>query len=183
MSIHPRILPSLALLFAIGIFFAYVRPTWSGSIAATRAAIASDDQALIAAQKYIAQQNQLASARDAIDPKDLEALTTFLPDSVDNVRLILDLNALAARSGISVMNIDVTANSTLGTKNAPVTPLSSVGSIDISLSASGTFMAFQAFLRGVEKSARLLDIRDIVVKGSDTNIYEYQMTLRLYWLR
>ena len=92
-----------------------------------------DDQALIAAQKYIAQQNQLASARDAIDPKDLEALTTFLPDSVDNVRLILDLNALAARSGISVMNIDVTANSTLGTKNAPVTPLSSVGSIDISL--------------------------------------------------
>jgi len=55
--------------------------------------------------------------------------------------------------------------------------------VDLSLSAIGTYTALQNFLRGVEKSVRLLDIKDIVVKGSDTGVYTYQMKLRLYWLR
>ena len=82
---NSRILPMLALLLSVGIFFVYVNPTWSGSIARTEAAIAADNEALDAAKEYSAQQNELASARDAIDPANLDALKELLPDSVDNV--------------------------------------------------------------------------------------------------
>lgn len=183
---NDRILPAISLIVAAGIFFAYVSPTWGGSIATTQAAIAADDQALAAAAQYTSQQNQLAASRDAIDSTSLSALSTFLPSSVDNVGLILDLNALAARSGLSVANIDVAASSanTSGQSAAlPTAAANPVGSVDLSLSASGTFAALQAFLSGVERSARLLDVRDLVVKGSDTGVYNYQMTIRLYWLR
>jgi Tfp pilus assembly protein PilO len=186
---NDRILPLIALLVAAGIFFAYVSPTWSGSIAATREAITLDDQALAAANQYVAQQNALASARNAIDSADLSRLTTFLPDSVDNVGLILDLNALAARSGFSLSNIDVISNTASGAKAAsaqqglPAAGVSPVGSVDLSLSAVGTYASLQSFLAGVERSARLLDVRDLVVKGSETGVYNYQMALRLYWLR
>lgn len=187
---NSRILPSLALLIAIGIFFVYVSPTWSGSIATAKATIASDNQALAAATEYASQQNQLATARDAIDPADLTQLTTFLPDSVDNVGLILDLNALAARSGLSFSNIDVAAESA-STNSAnssaagavPVANINPVGSVDLSLSAVGTYTALKTFLAGVEKSERLLDIQDLVIKGSDTGVYSYGMTIRIYWLR
>ena len=186
---NSRILPALALLIAIGIFFIYVNPTWSGSIATTQAAIAADDQALAAATEYASQQNQLAAARDAIDPTALTRLTTFLPDSVDNVGLILDLNALAAESGLSLSSIDVTANAAptgsvnSGTVSAlPAPTASSVGSVDLSLSAVGTYTALKTFLSGVEKSERLLDVQDIVIKGSDTGVYTYQMRVRIYWL-
>ncbi len=189
-----RVLPLIALFVAIGIFFLYVSPTWTGSISATKDAITQDDEALIAANQYAAQQNTLASARNAIDPADLARLSVFLPDSVDNVGLILDLNALAARSGFSLANIDVVSNSSsagaagtsVGTspqQGLPAAGTSPVGSVDLSLSAVGTYAAFQAFLTGIERSARLLDMRDIVVKGSDTGVYNYQMALRLYWLR
>ena len=180
-----RILPIFALIVAIGIFFVYINPTWSGSIAETKAAIASDDQALAAASEYTAQQSELASARSAINSASLKKLSVFLPDSVDNVGLILDMNALAARSGLSLSNIDVMAG---GAGNAttnevlPVSGVSPVSSVDISLSAIGTYTALQSFLTGIEKSQRLLDVRDIIVKGSDTGVYKYQMTLRLYWL-
>ncbi|MDD2657497.1 MAG: type 4a pilus biogenesis protein PilO [Candidatus Pacebacteria bacterium] len=179
---NSRLLPTLALFVAAGIFFVYVNPTWSGSITDTKAKIALDNQALDAARQYAAQQNVLADARDAIDASSLERLSTFLPDSVDNVGLILDLNALAARSGLSLANIDVVTNDIPGTKTAPAAT-SPVGSVNLSLSAVGTFSALQTFLIGVERSARLLDIQDVVVKGSDTGVYTYQMTLRLYWLR
>lgn len=185
---NERIIPVVALLIAVGIFFAYVSPTWSGSIADTKNAIAFDDEALAAAQLYTAQQNSLATSRNAIDPAYLARLSTFLPDSVDNVGLILDLNALAARSGLSLSNIDVVSN-VASAANAsmnqglPAAGASPVGSVDLTLSAVGTYPALQAFLVGVERSARLLDVRDVVVKGSDTGVYNYQMALRLYWLR
>jgi Tfp pilus assembly protein PilO len=166
-----------------------VNPTWFGEIATTKAAIASDDQALVAANQYTAQQNELTSAKNAIDPADLARLSVFLPDSVDNVGLILDLNALAARSGLSLSNIDVSANTPSSSGSAsvnngalPTVATSPVSSADLSLSAIGTYSALQNFLQGIEKSARLLDAKDIVISGSDTGVYTYKMTLRLYWL-
>jgi len=185
---NSRILPSVSILLAIGILFGYAGPAWSGSLADTKAAIALDDQALAAAKEYAMQQNSLASARSAIDPADLARLSTFLPDSVDNVGLILDLNALAARSGLALSNVDVVTNDAdaSATQRGTLpgsTAQDPVGSVNISLTAVGTFGALQAFMAGVERSARLLDFRDIVVKGSDTGVYTYQMTLRLYWLR
>ncbi len=193
---NSKVLPFLALIIAIGIFFGYVNPTWSGSIASDKDAIALDDLALAAASQYTAQQNTLASARNAISPQDLARVAAFLPDSVDNVGLILDLNALAARSGLSLANIDVVssaaasgAQGTVGSAagsmagNVGIGATNPVGSVDLSLSAVGTYSALKSFLIGVERSARLLDVQDIIIKGSDTGVYNYQMTLRLYWLR
>ncbi len=183
-----RILPTLALVVAVGIFFAYVNPTWSGSIAAAKVQIDDDNKALEAARDYEKRQHELASARNAIDPADLTRLVVFLPDSVDNVGLILDLNALTARSGLSLASIDVSADTVSGagapaSEGLPSSEMDLAGSIDLSLSAIGTYAALQTFLAGVERSARLLDVREIVVNGSDTGVYTYQMTLRLYWLR
>lgn len=184
---NSRILPVIALSIAIGIFFAYVNPTWSGSIADTKAAIKLDDDAIDLANKYVAKKDTVAADRDKINPGDLERLETFLPDSVSNVGLILDINALAASSGLSLASIDV-AVADGGAKTSasgalPTTMANPVGSINLSLSALGTFSAFQKFLNGIEGSARLLDVQDMTVKGSDTGVYSYQVTLRLYWLR
>lgn len=184
-----RVLPLIALFAAVGIFFLYISPTWTGSIAETKAAIASDDTALAAANDYAKQQNVLASARNAIDPGDLARLTKFLPDSVDNVGTILDLNALAARSGFSLSNIDVVSGAAAAASDKSSmqqglpTGVSPIGSVDLTLSAVGTYSALQSFLVGVERSARFLHIRDLVVRGSETGVYNYQMGIRLYWLR
>lgn len=180
-----NVVPTLALIVAIGIFFFYVSPTWSGPITTMKDTISSDNQALTAAITYATQQNQLAAARNAIDPADLSRLSRFLPSSVDNVGLILDLNALAAKSGLALSNIDVMAD-TIATKSGTAdTPALSnpVGSVNLALSAVGTYTALQTFLRGIEMSERLLDVRELVVKGSDTGVYTYQMKITLYWLR
>lgn len=184
-----RVLPIFALMLAVAIFFVYISPTWTGSIATTKTTIASDDQALAAAKTYDQQQSQLASDRDKIDPLDLARLSTFLPGSVDNVGLILDLNALAARSGLSLSNIDVASPAASGGTTNPAAAgaaaisVNPIGSVDLSLSAIGTYSALKAFLSGVEKSQRLLDVQDLAISGSETGVYSYRITLRIYWLR
>jgi hypothetical protein len=180
-------MPIFVLLVSAMLFFVYISPTWTGTIADTKTAIASDDAALKSAKDYADKQDDLEKQKNDIDPGNLARLTTLLPDSVDNVGLILSLNALAARSGLILSNIDVSSMSGAST-GAATTPalaasVSPINSIDLSVSAAGPYGAFQKFLQGVEKSQRLLDVRNIVVTGSNTNLYTYQMTIRLYWLR
>jgi Tfp pilus assembly protein PilO len=175
-----RILPFLSILASIGIFFAYVNPLWTGPIADSKAAIAENDRALKAAADYVKRQNELAAQRSAIDPVALARLETFLPDSVNNVGVILDINALAERSGIALSSIDVAEGSGQGQGEVAQSP---IGTIDMVLTAKGTYDALQSFLAGVESSARLLDERELTVSGSATGVYEYQMIIRLYWLR
>jgi len=180
-----RLLPFLSLMLAIGIFFAYVNPLWNGKIAGQRDAIAQDNQALASAKRYVERENQLAVAKNAIDPVALDRLKAFLPDSVDNIGLILDLNALAARSGLSLSSIDVTKNTTAASAESslPNVATNPIGTVDLKISAIGSYKALQSFLIGAELSERLLDVRDITVQNSANGVYTYQITLRLYWLR
>lgn len=179
-----RLLPFLALVAAVGIFFAYVNPLWNGAIADAKAAIAEDNKALDSAAEYVRRENELAAQANAIDPVGLARLTTFLPDSVDNVGLVLDLNALADRSGLALSSVDVANTGGSATGIVSVEGGSDpIGTIDLTIAAKGTYDALMAFLGGVELSERLLDVHDLTVTGSDTGVYTYQMTIRLYWLR
>jgi hypothetical protein len=103
------------------------------------------------------------------------------------VGLILDLDALAARSGLTLSSIDVsqaTPSDVGGSASDSGTPTASpVGQVDLTLSAVGTYSALKSFLAGVESSERLLDVRQLEVKGSNTGVYTYNMLIRLYWLR
>ncbi len=182
--------PFIALVISLGIFFGYVKPAWQGPITTVKTAISNNKSALDAAGEYKKRQNTLASELKAINADSLSKLNIFLPDSVDNVGLIMDISALMGRSGLSIGNIDVKdssattgSNSTAATKTGDLSSgVNKVKSIDLSLSMTGTYASLQAFLSGIEKSTRLLDIREIVVTGSDTGSYNYKIVIRLYWL-
>lgn len=190
-----RVLPILVLVLALGVFVGYVDPTWTGEVAETRDAIAANEDALAAAKSYLTREEELLQKRDAMDQNDLAKLSSMLPDGIDNVGLILALNALAARSGLALSNVDVSqptgtnaANSAQGFSSRSGTgsgfdEATPTGSVDLTLTATGSYAAFQSFLSGVERSERLLDVRSISVQGTNTGLYTYQMTIRFYWLR
>jgi len=177
-----RILPAGLILIAIAIFLAYVRPTLIGPIAGLSAGVDQYKAALTAADRYDAREAELASERDQLAPDALSRLTTFLPDGVDNVRMILDLTALAGRSGISLSGFSIRD----GSQSASGSGLASgslVDSVDLSVTATGTYGAFRSFLTGIETSLRPMDLINLDVKGSATGVYTYTLTLRIYWLR
>jgi Tfp pilus assembly protein PilO len=181
-----RLLPILAFVAAVLIFFLYVNPTYNGTIASTQAAITSDNQSLAAATAYTAKENQLISAKNQIDPAALARLTTFLPDSSDDVGLILDLDALAAADGLSLTSVNVADQSTAdasGGSTSATAPTTPYASLDLTIAATGSYASFRSFLGSIESSERLLDVEQLTVKGSDTGVYTYAMTLRLYWLQ
>lgn len=180
-----RILPVIILLVAIGLFFAYVHPTYTGSVAELRSEIASYDAALKAAEAYREKEAELIAERSALPPADLARLEAFLPDGVDNVQLILDLNALADRTGILLSDFDTTEVDDEQSGDLEQIPLASdelTDSIELSVNAVGSYASFKQFLDGVEWSLRPLDLVSLTISESDTGIYTYDMRFRIYWL-
>lgn len=186
-----RLLPIVLLLISGGIFFSYINPTVTGPIARTSSKIKQYDSALSAADRFSQKQTVLAQEQRALPPDGVERLQAFLPDSVDNVQLILDLDALAARSGVKITNFNTTevvktvslsssADMPSATSFDPGKPYDS---LDISITASGSYPQVRAFLSGVERSLRLLDLIQFQISDSPTGVYTCKMTFRLYWLR
>ena len=179
-----RFFPFLFLLAALAIFFFYIDPTYTGSIAKARAAVASDDAALSAIASYTQKENELLAQKNQISPSDLELVGKLLPASVNNVEAILDLNNLAAASSLALVSVDVSDNAASGSNGGigGVPAGGPVGSVDLTLSADGTYPAFLNFLASVERSARILDVETLSVRGSPTGVYSYTVRMRLYWL-
>lgn len=184
-----RILPFVIIILAIILLFTYVKPTWDGDIANTRKSIDSYNSALEASARFSEKEASLEVARNQLPPDDLVRLDAFLPDSVDNIQLILDLNALAGRSGVTLSNF-VTSNVpnavdsavTNSPDGAIAHPSAAVDSLTITVTATGSYNAFRTFLSGIEQSLRPLDVTSLAVTNSETGVYTYQMMLKFYWL-
>lgn len=182
-----RLLPVIALIIAAVIFFAYIQPRFAGPIEELQAQIAGYDAALAAAEEFTEREAELINERNAIAPEELERLSKFLPDGVDNVQLILDLDALAARSGMTLSGFDVASMPGAEGESSNTGPLieenGPVESIDVTVEAAGSYGALQTFLAGVENSLRLVDVVEVGIETSATGIYKYELTFRVYWMR
>ncbi|MEK9161037.1 MAG: hypothetical protein AAB440_03330 [Patescibacteria group bacterium] len=183
-----RFIPIVGILIAIGLFLGYVHPTYTGPVAALRAQVDSYNTALDAAQAFSEKENELLSEKNAISNEDLARLETMLPNGVDNVQLILDLDALANRTGVRLSNFDVAIPEESETESGLIGNRLPLGeqpadSLTLAVSATGTYGAFRAFLEGTEYSLRLLDLVGLEVRDSATGVYTYDMIFRIYWLR
>lgn len=181
-----RIIPVVLILIAVGLFFGYINPTYGENVRALQGEIRSYDAALAAAEVFREKEAQLLLERNGISAEGLARVESFLPDGVDNVQLILDLNALASRSGIALSDFDITESQDTQSTSAGGLPLESedaVESLDLSVSARGSYTSFKTFLEGAEWSLRPLDLVKLEIQDSQTGVYTYLMTFRIYWLR
>lgn len=170
---------------AVGLFFTYISPTYHNKIIPLKQEIKQSDAALAAAADFKEKEAQLATQRAAIPAEGIARLISYLPDGVDNVQLVLDLTALAGRSGIALSNFNIKENREVSASSQEDILANSgktTESLDLSVTATGTYAAFRTFLFGIEHSLRPLDITEINVTDSKTGVYSYDITFRIYWL-
>lgn len=190
-----RTLLSLVFLAAaIGLFFFYTKPAYDG-VRVVQADIDQYDQALNKAAELQRLKQSLLSRYNAFNPIDVERLHKLLPDHVDNVRLVLDLDTLASQHGFALQNVVINAPGTTGgsqqVQEVSIGPSRQrYDSLTMKFSTSGTYPKFVEFINALEGSLRLVDIialtMDIDPTGAGTPTdpsYRFDITLRTYWLK
>ncbi len=109
------LVPIVFIGVALGLFFMYTNPTYSTgdkSIKALQTQVASYNEALSNAKSLQAVRDELATRYNAFAPADLERLNKLLPDSVNNIRLILDIKGIADKYTMQIENVKFQTSST-----------------------------------------------------------------------
>ncbi len=174
----------------------YTLPLWhAGQDLA--ASIATSQDRLQTAQALEKSRADLISKYNSISKTDLDNLTTLLPDNVHNIRLIIQIDSLATKNGLSILqNVsykthdDSVDAKTPGKPNQVTNPYEP---FSISFETTGTYKNFLSFTSDLEKNLRLLDIEQVDFTPlpstnpkdapSANGLINYKVTLQTYWLK
>lgn len=175
---------------SIGIFTVFIHPRFA-TISALRTQLAEYQTELKTAQELQSQREQLIATYNSIQKVDLDNIRTLLPDSVDNIRLIIQLDALAQKNGLStVRSVSYDAGSTVKSTTAAPNPEDAhpYGTFKISFETTGQYKNFLAFIADVEANLRLVDITGVTFqpttdKNGVVTSMTYKVNITTYWLK
>ena len=185
----------LSVLFiggAVLTFVLYVSPTYD-DVQNNRAAVERFDEALAKTREIQQLKNDLLSRYNLFAGSNLDRLQKMLPDHVDNVRLVLDMDSIASQYGIRIQNVsvqqqlDARAGSSGTVLNGGDTQNRPYQSLILQFEVVATYDEFVLLLRDLESSLRIVDLVSLSVRprASTTTtdpIYTFGVSLRTYWL-
>lgn len=189
---------------AVVIFMIYIKPTYDATLV-NKVKITHLDTSLKTMRLTQNRTNTLLTRyNDAFTSNDINRLDKMLPDHVNNVRLVLDIDSMANKYGVQIKNVqiqkpkDISASAQAGTvlragnkSNLPYQ------SLTLQFDVVSTYSNFLLLLRDLESSLRIVDLVRLSiapVTSTSTNVngtaqttqtpyYTFSVSLRTYWLR
>ena len=193
---------------AIALIFGFVVPTFDDA-EAIKANTLQYDKALSKAKEIQELKRSLLSRYNLFAGENLGKLEKLLPNNVDNVRLVLDMDGMASGRGIRISSVKVQKDAD---KNTDIQTGSAVGfnsaasasqpyqTLVLEFTAIATYEEFKLFLQDLEHSLRIVDLVDLDVSPAQRpkstignkvleteedlpQIYKFKVGIRTYWLK
>jgi Tfp pilus assembly protein PilO len=184
--------PVILILASVGLFFVYTNPSYV-AVADLRAQQSSYNEALGNAKQLQAIRDTLVAKYNALPQDFLDRLTKLMPDNVDNIKLILEINKVAGQYGMQIKNIkyDVAKPAPVAGQfvaQAPATPHKDYGEFNLEFSVEGPYGSFVQFTQSLEQSLRIVDVQSVSFSSSDASpgskgTYKYDFKIKTYWLK
>lgn len=198
------IIPTTLIVISVIGFLTFTNPIFQ-DVSSLRAQVASYDEALGNSKLLENARDDLTSKSSKITQDNLYRITKFLPDNVDNIRLILEIEKLATPYGMALRDVKYdTASQNATTAGASPTPApisasptSTTSSRDygvwnLEFSISGSYTNFMSFLQDLERNLRIVDVSSIefssdvgagLTPSTSPDIYKYSFKIKTYWLK
>lgn len=157
------------------------------------------DQALTNSKALENERDKLTKKYNSISTDNLDKLNKLLPDNVDNIRLILEIEKVAAPYGMVLKDVKYDSAKPTTDKNGATlggdtskTGNKDYGSWDLEFTTEGSYNNFLNFIRDLENNLRIVDIYAIqfasdTALGSNksplTQSYKYGFRIKTYWMK
>lgn len=195
------ILPIILIGIAITIFFTLTSPVYD-TMGELRAQMASYNEALDNSKALENERDKLTAKFNSINPENLTKIVKLLPDNIDNIRLILEIEQVAMPYGMILKDVKYNAvketpKNAAGAEAIPQgagmleTANRDYGAWDLEFSIIGTYNDFINFTKDLEKNLRIVDIASIEFSSNVGNnpgsslpdAYQYKFKIKTYWLK
>lgn len=201
------LLPIIFIVVAIAVFMGVISPIYTNIQELTLQA-ESYNEALANSKRLQARRDELTSSYNQFSRDSVQALEIMVPDSVDNIGLIQEIQRIALQLGIVIKNVNFDPNQVQledgefeeGVKDTTTTnqSLPRRGAVEentlydtflLEFTIEGSYQDFVAFLEQLEMNLRIVDISNINftatsldAQGGVSDIYDYTFTTKTYRL-
>lgn len=175
------ITPIILIAVAIGLFFVYINPTYK-DVQTARAQQTQLADALDRSRQLQALRDDLLSQYNSFSTDNLERLARILPDNVDNVRLILELDNIASQYGMTLQSVSVEES---GGEDETIAQAQSreYDTINVSFTVAAEYQDFLRFIHDLERNVRLVDLNSMQFAAeSNVGVPTYDVSVTTYWL-
>ncbi len=178
------LIPIVLIGAAVGIFALYTHPTYQ-QIRTIGVEVGAYDEALTKSREVQEVRNRLISKYNTFSPDALRRLERMLPDNVDNIRLVLDIDNIASRYNLHIRNVALGGTKDGREERSGLAVGSSgdpVGVVELGFTVAARYEDFVRFLRDLERSLRIVDVAGISFSVGEGDLFEYTVSLKTYWL-
>jgi len=170
------------IVIAVIVFFSFIDPVYK-EIKDLRVESRQFDDALLNSKELQSTRDSLLSRYNTFSSEDLNRAEKFLPDNVDNVRLILDLDSIASTYGILIKNVSIDQKEKEVGETIEINK--KIDEIELSFSITAPYDDFKDFMRDLEQSLRVVDIKELSFQSRENNrnLLDYDVTIKTYWLK
>lgn len=183
-----NIISIIVSIISIGIFVLIVQPEYK-EIKSMQAQERELEGVLSNARRLQSLRDSLLDKRNRISNADVGRLEKLIPESADNVKLILEFEQIAERYGLKIQAASATRESETATENTTRQNFDiqtkDYGIISLDFTINGGYNEFISFLKDIEQNLRITDIRSLTVtppQGLDST-FGYQINIDTYWLK
>ncbi|MBP6879572.1 MAG: hypothetical protein KBF62_00940 [Candidatus Pacebacteria bacterium] len=181
--------PIILIGVAVGGFFVFTNPI-RGEILELKTTVGAYTKALDNSRELSEVRDQLASKRSSFAEEDLDKLEKLLPDSVENIKLVLEIEQMAATHGMALKNVeydpafaDEDSKDSRGRADSFDTN-QEYGTFELVFTTEGPYDRFLGLLRDLEYSLRIVDVKNIEFSATEQkDVYQYTFTINTYWLK
>ena len=201
-------LPTINIIIAAALFFGFTSSIVikaplaengsditksTGGIQALLARQAGINEALNTADKLNSKIEELGQKYNSFNSNDLLRLDQLLPDNANSTQLIIDINSIARKNGMVIKNVKADtstdkntsgiSNTQSNTNSTLAVTNSRLGVMSLAFSVTGTYDTYKRFLADLASSLRIVDISSVTFNTDDKGIYNYDVSLKTYWLK
>lgn len=173
--------PILLIAAGIALFFMFTDETYS-EVKALRQETARYDEVLTKSRELVSLRDTLLDEYNRLDQSRIERVEKLLPNNVDNVRLILEINSIAERYGMLVKDISISTGDNVEGQTVGESASKNYETISLDFLVSASYRDFNNFLIDLENSLRIVEIERIEFVSSDLDFYEYSIRIKTFWL-
>lgn len=188
--------PIILIVGSVTFFILFTNPTY-GELKTMREEAKAYKDALENSQALESERDKLTQKYNSMSPENLDRLMKMLPNSVDNIRLILEIEKIALPFGMTLRDVKYDAKQAEQQKGSTVpggaptmSESKTYGTWDLSFTVQGTYANFVNFLADLERNLRIVDVRSVdfdsnlsATTPGVTDVYKFTVNLRTYWLK
>ncbi len=179
--------PFIIIAVCVATYYMYISPTYtSASVLAIKKS--EYNQALKKSKELIEKRDALLVAYNQIPPEDIDRLQRIIPNSINSVDIVTQVNALASPRNLEVRNVSVTGDKPESQNGAIIDPVTNAPykTTNVTVTLIGQYEQFTGFVRDLESSTRLSDITAVTVKPntkvSEGESFEFTLNFKTYSL-